>query len=926
MVRRIHLRRKWLLLAFMPLFLSACSTNESTTTVVSGNVRFQFLTPSLVRMEYSPTGQFVDAHTAVIKKRQWSAVKVRSETEGGWLTASTSALRLRYHTGTGAFNKHNLTVTWHDTTGFHTWHPGEVDSLNLGGMTYSLDNISSVNLLKTVDGRLLSPVHDTIPGIAFILPKAQPGLLSRSGYALINDSRTPVWNAKKDWIEPRKQTGDQDWYLFTYGLDYEKVLNEYAELSGHIPMIPRYALGPWITDMNFEYFPNTYQTEQPIFKKYNEQHLKNEVMKFRDNNIPLDILVLDFGWHNYGWQGGYDWSPLIPHPKQFLRWLHEQGLKVSLNDHPGYINTKMSILSYKDSQTPQVLKDLGRPIPPKPTFEMDVSRSWKFSVDRRDDGINQGWAEANFNDESWKTIDAGISWQYRGFKDYRGVAWYRKSVMFPSSLPDSLYFYVGDVNGSYRVYINGNEAHHTVVQWPRRLTYADISPYVKAGEKNEIAIRVDDKQPGGGITALPVSIVNVKPPPIIWFNLADKKQADVFMNDLHKPLMKEGVDFWWVDGGSGSVEMPGLNEQLWTNRVYYDYTRNETNKRGFIFSRYGGWGSQRYPAFFTGDTYSEWPVLAYEVTFTATGGNVLIPYITNDIGGFHGAKIPFDLYARWIEFGAFSPILRLHSAHENPYEGNVRMPWSYGEKGMSLVKKYFTLRTRLIPYIYTYTRIAYEKSIPILRPLYLEYPYLHAAYEHPHEYFFGKEMLVAPVTDSTGSRSIYLPPGKWIEFFSGRQYHGDTTFTAHYAVDEMPVFVRQGAIIPEQQDMPYSNARPLDTLTMNIYGSGKGSFDLYEDDGVSLKYENGQYAFTPMLYSTLSDGSHHIVIGPTNGSFDGQIQRRFYKVRVHSIMKPGSVSVNGHKMENWTWDNTGKTVTIDLHTESIRNKITVDLK
>jgi len=179
-----------------------------------------------------------------------------------------------------------------------------------------------------------------------------------------------------------------------------------------------------------------------------------------------------------------------------------------------------------------------------------------------------------------------------------------------------------------------------------------------------------------------------------------------------------------------------------------------------------------------------------EVPFTAQGGNALMPYITHDIGGYHGIKIPFDLYARWVEFGAFSPILRLHSAHENPMEGNLRMPWTYGKKGIALDRKYFSLRYKLLPYIYTYVRQAYDKSLPLLRPLYLEYPKLSEAYNHPHEYFFGKEILVAPVVDSTGTRTIYLPPGEWYDFFTGKSYKGAQTFTTHYNVDQMPVFVR----------------------------------------------------------------------------------------------------------------------------------------
>jgi len=115
--------------------------------------------------------------------------------------------------------------------------------------------------------------------------------------------------------------------------------------------------------------------------------------------------------------------------------------------------------------------------------------------------------------------------------------------------------------------------------------------------------------------------------------------------------------------------------------------------------------------------------------------------------------------------------------------------------------------------------------------LYLQYPDLDEAYQHPHEYFFGEEMLVAPVLDPSGNQTIYLPPGEWIDFSPAgatRRHH----LHWHYAVEDTPVFVREGAVIPEQSVSEYSDAKPLDTLILNVYGSGKGSFDLYEDDGV----------------------------------------------------------------------------------------------
>jgi hypothetical protein len=900
---------------------------HATTTITAGDARFEFLTPSLVRMEYSPQGRFVDTPTAVVEKRAWPAVAVAQDHSGGWLILTTQAMVLRYQLDSGAFRAGNLLASWRDPAGDrHAWFPGQPDPGNLGGLTYSLDNIESANLPPPGDD-LGSPVHDVIPGIDVVLPPATPGLLSRSGYALLDDSATPLWNAGGSWIEPRPGPAAQDWYLFTYNHDYRLPLEEYAELCGPVPMIPRQALGPWITDLNFEYFPGTADTRLPAMHRYGEQHLETEVTRLLDSDIPLAGLVLDFAWHNYGWEGGYDWSPLVPRPQALIDWLHARGLELSLNDHPGYANTEESILSYSDSHAPEALRALGRPLPPRPSYDQNLAAGWRFSPDPHDAGLKGQWYASGYDDARWHPIRTGDAWQHQGYPDYQGIGWYRVVFRVPGTLPPAVYLYLGEVAGAYRLFVNGEEVPHSHVQWPRRLTYADIKGALHPGQSNVIALRVEPPPPEqparpAGILSEPVALRNVVPPPRIYFNLADRQEARISMQDVHAPLIRQGVDFWWVDGGGGAAQMPGLEPQLWTNKVFYDATQLQTGKRGFILGRYGGWGSERYPGFFTGDTYSEWRVLAYEVAYTARGGNVLVPYISNDIGGFHGAKIPFDLYARWIEFGTFSPILRMHSAHENPLEGNTRMPWIYGPKGVALMRTYFTLRTRLLPYIYTYAWQAHRRSLPLLRPLYLEWPDLDEAYRHFHEYGFGEEMLVAPVLEADGKRTIYLPPGRWMDFFSGRSYRGDSTFTAHYAVAATPVFVRAGAIIPEQAAARAHAGAGPDDLTVNVYGDGNGRFDLYEDDGVSLDYEHGAYALTPMTYRTAGTG-HRLVIGPTTGSFAGQRPGRRYGVRIHAARRPASITVDGKRSARWDWDAQDSSAYLVLPVESIRQTVTV---
>ena len=238
------------------------------------------------------------------------------------------------------------------------------------------------------------------------------------------------------------------------------------------------------------------------------------------------------------------------------------------------------------------------------------------------------------------------------------------------------------------------------------------------------------------------------------------------------------------------------------------------------------------------------------------------------------------------------------------------------------MRKYFTLRTALIPYIYTYSWQAHQRSLPLLRPLYLEWPHLDQAYRHFHEYSFGEEMLVAPVLAAGGARTVYLPPGRWMDFFSGKRYQGGTTFTAHYAVDATPVFVREGAIVPEQAVSAGEASAGTGRLIINVYGEGNGRFDLYEDDGISLAYQRGQYALTPMTYRASASG-HEVVIGPTTGSFAGQEGARRYELRIHIARRPAAIAVNGKRGAGWHWQAGNSTAYVMLPRESIRHALRV---
>lgn len=872
--------------------------------VISGNARIRILSPTLVRLEYSPSRSFVDSLTAVVQKRDWTSPEVSVKPENGWIVLSTEGMTLRYRPGSGPFTRDGLVIEWKRGLLAGEWSPGDVDSGNLGGISSSLDGARK--------GKL---------------PKQLPGILSRSGYFMLDDSRTPSWNGSTQWITARGDSGSQDWYFFAYGNDYGHILKEYSLLCGQIPMIPKYVLGSWATDLNYEYLPGTSVVDD---YRYTDDSVRSIVSRFRSVGIPLDVMVLDYAWHLHGWHGSYDWSPIFPHPEEFLKWTRSMGINVTLNDHPGY--AKELVLSDKDSRAAEVKKDLNFPSVQNPTTTISLLGMWKFNVDSTRAGDRGGWYSTMFDDSGWKEIPGDRPWEDRGFPGYDGIGWYRKWIDIPAELRSAHLFAVfGSVDDEYDIFVNGTKAGHHSPSW-NQLTTTDILPFVRKGEKNLIVLRVNDWGGEGGLSGPTAMVTDVIRQEGMRFNLAEKRQAEVFMKVLHKPLIEQGVSFWWVDGGAGSSEMDGLNGQMWTNRVFYDFTQQETGKRSFIFSRYGGWGSHRYPALFTGDTYAEWDVLAFEVPYTAQGGNILMPYITHDIGGFIGKNVTLNLYTRWLQFGVFSPLLRLHSAHENPRDGNARMPWTYGAEGVKIARDLFRLRYRLLPYIYTMARAVHDSALPLIRPLYLVNPDVEEAYRHPDEYYFGDAMIVAPVLDSTGVRDVYLPPGKWVDYFTGTRYTGDRNLHMKCSLETLPLFVRVGSIIPQQPEMQYTDQKPLDSLIVDVYGPGNSRFTLYEDDGISLDYAKGKSAFTPFTCDA-SRSACRFTIGPTRGEYSGQPANRCYLINLTGLRKPASVRVDGANIsprrvapDQWNWDTKRRVLTLHIGRRNIRNDVRIEMR
>ncbi|MCK5087486.1 MAG: hypothetical protein KAQ90_08195, partial [Melioribacteraceae bacterium] len=287
------------------------------------------------------------------------------------------------------------------------------------------------------------------------------------------------------------------------------------------------------------------------------------------------------------------------------------------------------------------------------------------------------------------------------------------------------------------------------------------------------------------------------------FDIVNKDFANNFMKNILHPMEKDGVDFWWLDWQQWSTtNIPGVNPTFYLNYVFFSDMERRNDKRPLIFHRFGGLGNHRYQIGFSGDSFINWKSLNYQPYFTATASNVGFGFWSHDIGGhMRGESFP-ELYTRWIQFGAFSPILRTHCTKSNYTAGIERRIWGYPLEYFYAMREAFHLRKALLPYIYSAAREAFDTGISICRPMYYDNPKTEEAYMFKNQYMFGNDILAAPITKPIGEDSlfviqkIWLPAGNWIELFSGTILNGGGVIQRAFTLDEIPLYVKEGSIIP----------------------------------------------------------------------------------------------------------------------------------
>ena len=752
--------------------------NEPTVVVASdGKFRVQVMTENLFRFEYSAKGTFENRPTISVVNRNMTLlanVKFNHYEQGGKLFILTSKFNITYVVGSGLKTSEDLRVvsldgsTYNGDSGF-VWSYGmtsEDDPGNLLGTYRTLDQTDHPSLDCKIDKK----------------PHCVYGLISRNGWAIVDDSDAPILDCEDWWSDDDGKyythNSDVDLYLFAHNINYTQALTDYSLIGGKIPIFPRYAHGIWWTRWY-------YMTDNDV---------RDQIRQFEEYSIPLDVLVLDMNWHKKNGWTGYTFDPnLFPSVEHFFRFAKDElGLAVAANLHDA-------------------------------------------------DGIN-----------TWEDL-------------------FQKAA--------------------------------TAIEFPVTETTKKIP-----------------------------------------FDLSNKTQTLVALEDVVlKSLENDGMDFWWIDWqqGENAAGTTGgkINPTIWTDKIRVTNPKRQnlqsTNptdatKRGMVLARFGGLGNHRYQVGFSGDVKTlSWDDLAYQPYFSQTASNVGYGFWSHDIVG---PGDDHELYVRWLQWGCVSGIMRNHdrgmsSGHcADPFPMNVEtscpivQPWKTPSNFFHPIRDALQLRQRLIPYIYSQTRAAFETGVSLLRPMYYDNQKMEIAYNLREQYYFGNKMVIRPIVEKSDATTmatvtIWLPPGGWYEVtgYSNRWIDipddsDGLNITAMYALEEIPMFVHEMAVIPylgrrtpHQRNyigLARSNYEHLD-LKLFLCGMIRARTSVYQDDGETTAYLQGDFSELNVMAmpTDVTNTTMNVTAWLGGGLLDGYEQS--YTIMMPNVGPPKKVSTSYGKEINY---------------------------
>lgn len=375
---------------------------------------------------------------------------------------------------------------------------------------------------------------------------------------------------------------------------------------------------------------------------------------------------------------------------------------------------------------------------------------------------------------------------------------------------------------------------------------------------------------------------------IVPFQVLDPKAIDVYLKLFIHPLDNLGIDFYFIDTNGKDAQ------KLWVLNHYHSYDMMRDNRRrALLLTKNAAIAPHRYPVLYSGQTIVSWDTLK-QIPFHNGGATSMgVSFWAHDIGGYHKGTEDNELYTRFVQLGTFSPILKFGSDEGKYYK---REPWKWGVKTYEIVKDYLTLRHRMIPYLYTEAYYYHKNAIPMVIPIYYNFPDLYDNPLYHNEYYFGSQLFVAPIVskkDYIMNRVIhrfFVPDGTWYDFVTGKKFPGGKPYISFFKDNEYPVFAREGSILVLGDNKSINDTNPPKNMEIQIFPGKSNSYTLYEDDGLTDYYKQGFYIKTNIDYNYLPN-NYTVIVRPIEGRSGIIPDERNYKFRFRNTKESEDVSV-----------------------------------
>ena len=382
--------------------------------------------------------------------------------------------------------------------------------------------------------------------------------------------------------------------------------------------------------------------------------------------------------------------------------------------------------------------------------------------------------------------------------------------------------------------------------------------------------------------------INLNKKGYIDFNPFEARFMDLYLKLFIHPLEAMGIDLFWND-----YDVLENRNALFVLNDYMTKDMARAGKRSLVLGRNANFAPHRYPILYSGHNQISFDVLKFLPFFNLTATNIGVSYWSHDVGGSVGGIENSELYIRSVQFGVFSPILRFNTENGTYYK---REPWRWDIVTNNIVTYYLRLRNQLIPYLYTEFYHYHKEGIPLIKPFYYDYPF---AYDDPvyiNQYFLGSSMLISPIVklnDPLINRTIqrfYIPEGIWYDFKTGKKFVGNKKYVSFYKIEDYPVFVKAGGIIPLSGINDLMSTNVPKELEIHVFPGQSNSYNLYEDDGITNNYQKGNYSITNIDYNYLTN-NYTLIIRPVDGNPNLLLQARDYKIRFRNTKMATDVKI-----------------------------------